>query len=204
MPAYRVYLGFAKLPDADLSQFARLVLNGLTGNPAFPHPAVPLADLAAAQVSFAEALIASNQGGMQTTAVKNAARQALIGLLRLEAYYVQVAMKDDLAVLLSSGFEAASNNRTPSPLSAPVILRIRNEQSTQLALDLQRVDNARAYEVQKMNGTGEWTVAGTFTKARGVVLENLVPGSVYKIQVRAIGGSTGYSPWSNPVSHMSM
>lgn len=203
MPAYRVFLGFAKLSDADLNQFATSVVTAMTDNPAFPDPVVPLADLAAARTAFAEALVASDQGGMQATAAKNAARQTLIGLLRLEAYYVQVAMKDDLTALLSSGFEAASNNRTPSPLPAPAILRIRNEQTTQLALDLRRVENARAYEVQKMNGAGEWTVAGTFTKARGVVLENLVPGSVYKIQARAIGGSTGYSPWSDQVSHMS-
>lgn len=130
MPAYRVNLGFAKLPDADLSQFASTVLTAMTDNPAFPHLAVPLTDLASARTAFAEALAATAQGGMQATAAKNAARLVLTGLLRQMAYYVQVAMEDDLTVLLSSGFEAASNNRTPSPLPAPAILRIRNEQTT--------------------------------------------------------------------------
>ena len=25
---------------------------------------------------------------------------------------------------------------------------------------------------------------------------------VYSVQTRAVGGSTGYSDWSNPISHM--
>jgi hypothetical protein len=37
-----------------------------------------------------------------------------------------------------------------------------------------------------------------------VVLTNLTPGGTYSIQGRAIGGSTGYSDWSDPVSHMAM
>jgi hypothetical protein len=41
-------------------------------------------------------------------------------------------------------------------------------------------------------------------KARRLVLENLTPGTVHAIQVRAVGGSTGYSYWSDPVSHMAM
>ena len=41
-----------------------------------------------------------------------------------------------------------------------------------------------------------------FTQARRVVLTGLTPGTAYTLQVRAIGGSTGYSPWSEPVTHM--
>ena len=35
-------------------------------------------------------------------------------------------------------------------------------------------------------------------------VNGLTPGTNYTFQVRAIGGSTGYSDWSDPVSHMSM
>lgn len=35
-------------------------------------------------------------------------------------------------------------------------------------------------------------------------LNGLTPGTQYQVQVRAIGGSTGYSDWSDSVSHMSM
>jgi hypothetical protein len=33
-------------------------------------------------------------------------------------------------------------------------------------------------------------------------VENLVPGTTYNISARAIGGSDGFSEWSDPVSHM--
>jgi hypothetical protein len=32
----------------------------------------------------------------------------------------------------------------------------------------------------------------------------LTPGTTNRFQVRAIGGSTGYTNWSDPVSHISM
>jgi hypothetical protein len=41
-----------------------------------------------------------------------------------------------------------------------------------------------------------------FTQARKITLPGLTPGQVYSVQSRAIGGSTGYSDWSDPISHM--
>ncbi len=35
-------------------------------------------------------------------------------------------------------------------------------------------------------------------------VSGLTPGGMYLFQVRAVGGSTGYSDWSDPVSHMSL
>ena len=45
---------------------------------------------------------------------------------------------------------------------------------------------------------------GLFTYSRNRVIENLTPDVLYTIQVRAIGGTTGYSDWSDPISHMAM
>jgi len=39
-------------------------------------------------------------------------------------------------------------------------------------------------------------------KVRRRVLENLTPGTVYAVPVRAVGGSTRYSDWSGPVFRM--
>jgi hypothetical protein len=40
------------------------------------------------------------------------------------------------------------------------------------------------------------------SKRRTPTKLNLTPGTNYNIQARAVGGSTGYSDWSDPVSHM--
>jgi hypothetical protein len=187
-----------------LDEFTGAVVAGLTGNPAFTTPAVSIADLTAAQTAFEDAMTAMAQGGTQATADKNAKRDALVALLRTEAQYVQLNGKNDLPTLLSSGFQVNSTNTAQSPLDTPSIVQITNEMSTQLVVRVQGVDNARAYEAQVKNGTGGFLPAGTFTQSRRMILTGLTPGQNYTVQVRAVGGSTGYSDWSDPVSHMAM
>jgi chitodextrinase len=52
------------------------------------------------------------------------------------------------------------------------------------------------------NAPGPWQTAGLFTNSRSMSINGLTPGTTYFFQVRAIGGSTDYSDWSNPVSRM--
>jgi hypothetical protein len=200
---YRVSLGFAKLPDPALDEFTSGVIASLTGNASFPTPPVTLANLGTAQAEYEDALAAAAQGGTQLTAVKNQKRDTLLILLRQVAAYVQGIAGLSLPVLLSSGFEAMSTNRAQSQLGIPSVVSISNEMTGQLAVGLQPVNNARAYEVQYKNGGG-WLPAGVFTQARRIVVPNLTPGTTYSVQARAVGGSTGYSDWSDPVSHMAM
>jgi hypothetical protein len=50
------------------------------------------------------------------------------------------------------------------------------------------------------NVPGSWQSVGLFSSSR-ITIQDLVPGSTYAFQVRAIG-STGRTDWSNPVSRM--
>jgi hypothetical protein len=204
MTNYRVNLGFAEYSDSDLDEFTSGLIASLTGNPAFPASPVTPAELDVLQTVFDNGLAAAAQGGTQLTAVKNAARVVLVTALRKVAAYVQSIASQDLALLLSSGFQANSTSKTQTPLATPNIIQIDNGMSTQLVVRLQGVDNARAYEVQVRNGAGGWLAAGVFTQARGIVIGGLTPGNTYSVQTRGVGGSTGYSDWSDPVSHMAM
>jgi hypothetical protein len=76
--------------------------------------------------------------------------------------------------------------------------------SGQLVLRATPVDNAKVYQVRLTVGTNAPIDGGVFTQARRIVQPNLMPGTTYSVEVRAIGGSTGYSDWSDPVSHMAM
>jgi hypothetical protein len=201
---YRVNLGFAGYSDAGLNEFTTSIIASLTGNASFPAPPVTLTALGALQTAFKNAMAAAAQGGTQLTAVKNAARQALLTALRQEAACVQTIASQNVALLLSSGFQANSTSRTQLPLDTPNIIQIDNGMSTQLVVRVQGVSNGRAYEMQVKNGTGGWQPAGVFTQARGIVLAGLIPGNTYAVQCRAVGGVTGYSDWSDPVSHMVM
>ena len=176
----------------------------MTGNPSFPTPIVSLGSLTAAQVAFNNAIGVASQGGRVATATKNAERETVLALLRQEAAYVQSVAGEDLPMLLTSGFEAVSTTRTRIILPQPVVERVENPQSTKLGLRLQPVPTARAYEVRISYGTTGWQAVGIFTYSRPILIESLTPGTTYTLQARAIGGTTGYSDWSDPVSHMAM
>jgi hypothetical protein len=163
---------------------------------------VPPGTLQAALTTFENSTAAAENGGKLEIAQRNAARAALIALLRQLAPYVESLACEDLTALLSSGFQAVSTTRNRTELEPPVVLEVKNEQSTQLTMRLEPVPLARAYEVRMNYGTNGWQTAGVFTQARKIVLEDLTPGTTYTIQARAIGGTTGSSGWSEPVSHM--
>ena len=200
-PNYRVSLRFVELSDGALDEFTNQVIGSLTGNPSFPTPPVLPPDLTDLDEAFRTA-IKNATGDPQLTAVKDAAREALLDALRKDAAYVQSIANHDLAMLLSSGFAAASKNRAQSPLDTPIILGITNGTSGQLTVQVQPVLNAKSYEIQTSTAPGVWTHADTFPNARHVVIRNLTPGLTYTIQARAVGGSNGHSNWSESISHM--
>ena len=75
---------------------------------------------------------------------------------------------------------------------------------TCLRLRLTSVPNARSYQAQLKVGDGEWQDADIHQQARKLILQGLVPGTLYQIRVRATGGSTGYSGWSMVTSCMAV
>ena len=199
----RVSLDFAGYSDSDLDEFANNVAVCLNNNTSFPTPPVTPEDLGTLSGAFHDAVLAALPGGIQLTAAKNAARENLLDALRKDATYVQGLASHSLEVLLTSGYSANSTNRAQSPLNPPTVTDLENLASTKLLVRLTPITNARSYNVQtNTNGNGTWADAGIYTQARRIVLGNLTPGTTYSVRARAIGGSTGSSDWSAPVSLM--
>ena len=205
----RVLLGFATASDHSLEETAQAVLSNLYDIPAYANPPVTKADLQAALSDFSLAIPAALHGGPLDTADKNNKREVLIRLLRELASFVQAKHENDLAKLLSSGFEAVSTNRASVQLAQPTIKDILNGMSCQLLVRVGPIANAKCYEVRYAliglgGALGPWQGGGLHTSSRSMSIVGLTPGGNYQFQVRAIGGSTGYSDWSDPVSHMSL
>jgi hypothetical protein len=165
--------------------------------------------LDAGLAAFSLAIAAAEQGGPADRADKNNKRVALIDLLYLLADHVQDLHENDLALLLSSGFEAASTNRAQSPLPKPVITGVKPGNSTVMVLSVGRIVNAVAYEPQyALIGAdglaGAWVDGDASTKSRSIVVAGLVPGRSYQFRVRAVGGSTRFSDWSDVVIKMAV
>jgi len=203
MAHYKISLSFAKLPDGELVAFAGNTTVEMTDNLAFVNPGVPLAEMSEATVTFRTDLAASLDGGRIATATKNASRQRLINLLRQQAAYVQSIAGADLAMLVSSGFRAASTNRARMLLPQAVIKNIKAPQSTRLKIVVKPVQSARGYEARYKTENGEYIYAPFCTSSR-LLLNNLVPGVVYTIEARAVGGLASYGDWSNSVSRMAV
>jgi len=206
----RVLTSFTKAADDSLKVFAGTVHTGLTGNPAFPNPTVPLPALEAAIHAFADALVAQAQGGPVATADKKNKRETLVRMLRRLASYVEDNCNDDLATLLSSGFTAASTSHVQAHLAAPFIIQLLNGNTGQLLVKLRKpIANAKCYELRYAavgadGSAGPWQNGGLNSNSRALALNNLTPGTSYIVQVRAVGGSAGYSDWSDATSHMSL
>jgi hypothetical protein len=196
-----------KQSGEQLTIMAEAVISGLTDNPAFPNPTVALKDLQAAADDLKSALAAQVHGGKAATAEKNNKREVLMNLLRTMKHYVEDNCGKDPAVLLSSGFQVASTNRTSSPLGNSSIVNIDVARSTELALKVTPIPRAKFYEVRmaSVNSGGDpgpWQNLALFNKSKRMTIGELTPGTTYAFQVRAVGGSTGYSEWSNSVSRM--
>jgi hypothetical protein len=106
-----------------------------------------------------------------------------------------------LSQILSSGYDVVNTNTTQSPLTQPGF-SVDNSMSGQLTLNLSAVTNAKAYQVQYSIGTGAWQEMGIFPNTKGIILPATIAGTIYNFRIRAVGGSTQYSPWSATMSLM--
>jgi hypothetical protein len=52
--------------------------------------------------------------------------------------------------------------------------------------------------------TGDWLPSVFTGDSQHIIFDGLTAGTTYTVQIRALGGSTGQSDWSDPSSHMSM
>ena len=128
------------------------------------------------------ALAAMAHGGMAATAEKNNKQEVLIALLRKLKHYVEDNCKNDLAVLLSSGFQAASSNRNRSPLANPAILSVDFGNSAELVLKVTPIARAKCYEVRSaaagVNGVpGPGKQPDCSPTRESMTISGLVPGT---------------------------
>jgi hypothetical protein len=204
----RVAVSFARLVDTNLLARATAVYRSLFGNPSFPEPPVDPVVFKAALDTYSTAIATALDKSIHSAAIRQKRREEIVGMMRQLAHYVEVAAGNDAMVVISSGFELASFERTvATSLDQPGIRRIEQGQSGELRVKLSTVHGARSYEVRWAEVGGEQTPAWSSTVVvqtkSATSFGNLKPGTTYAFQVRAFGtaASTG---WSDPATRMSI
>ena len=200
---------FGGMPDADVVSRGMSIVTKMTGNSNFPNPPVDLAGLKTDIDTLSALMAESLDGSRKVIAEKNKQKVAVVKKLRLLGRYVEVACNDDMAVFVSSGFEAASNSKTQSPgVSQNIRSLDHGFNSGDIVIRLRAVPEAVSYELRYAvasaeNGTALlWTTNQPVLGVRKpITLTGLKPGTTYAFQVRSLG-KFGYSDWSDSVTFM--
>jgi hypothetical protein len=185
--------------------FARGVFQGLTGNTAFGTLPAGALTLLGTSIDELEVAIGNVQtGGSTETAIQEQKRLAVNQQLHKLAIFCQENCNDDPAVFKTSGFLLASTSHTSSPLPKCVLRTVTNGATTQLIAEAEPMDNATGWEARTWVGNNPPQHAECLKPTRKMTIINQIPGTLVNVQMRAQGGSTGFSDWSDPVQHMCM
>jgi hypothetical protein len=199
--------GFSGVTDHDVVNRGLSVQTKMTGNLYFPNPPVDLAVLKTDIETLSALMAESLDGSKRVIATKNRQRHVVVKKLRLLGRYVEVACDDDMAIFQTSGFEAASKIRAVTPPLSEKIRKIEHgANSGQLVVWIKSVPGALCYELRYTTATGavpgEWTtLLVTKGTRKPVILNSLIPGSVYAVQARAVGRD-GYTDWTDSLTFM--
>lgn len=113
MRKQKAIIDFSKVKDNDLPEAAYLIYNKMTGNADFPTPPVLMPAYKSAIDEYSDALIKSKDGTKQDTAIKNAKREILLGMITENGNYVNLIANGDLVKLEGSGYPLT---KVPEPI----------------------------------------------------------------------------------------
>ena len=97
-----------------------------------------------------------------------------------------------------------STNRASAPLDQPQGLAVKNGNTGELVASVTPLANSSMYEARAKPDGGDWLPSAFSGNSRRITIDGLTPDTMYTVEVRALGGQTGQSPWSDSTSHVTM
>lgn len=189
-----VITGFSKVRDSELSIRAYSIVEKMKGNPNFPMLAPIVTDVSSALAEYNHACEQAHNGGKDKTAVKKTKRIALVKLLYRLGKYVQLHCNDDMAILLSSGFDARKPwTRRSRVLLPPADFKlVHGPYPGSMKASVKRTPGVKSYVFEyaptPVTEETKWTQMGV--AARAYMLQGLSSGQQYAFRVTGVG----YSP----------
>lgn len=193
--------GFSKLTDDALNTKAEHILASMNGNTNFPDATEKVVSVKAAKEAFNTARIAAVDGGKAKTADKDKKRKLLEKALKELALYVQLNCNNDVAILLTSGYDAQHDGEPIDEPGAPENFKIEaGNNSGSVIASVDSDENARAYVYESAlePETGE-PIWRTELGKRKFTIKNLIAGKKYLFRA-AIKGSSENLVYSEIIS----
>lgn len=214
-------MGFASMTFTNLLLLANGVLKALTGNTSFPNPIPPLSAFSVDLTTFSNALGAAQDGGKNAKAALEKAKKVLVTDLRQLVMYAETNCNDDIATFNTSGFTAKTKPTASGPVGVPGVSLDYGTVPGQIRAAIKSTPSAKSYNLRfgqmpaaSATGSGStsptaptaglspsavpsaWTVLQIGSIKKPVPLNNLVSGTVYAVQVQALGADN-LSAWSD-------
>jgi len=197
----KVKTGVRRMSDTEVLQLVQNIVAGATGKTELANSPVTLAQLGTLSTAGSAALAAESLAvddlAMQRTERADKfveIRAAVDGF----AQYAGVVYNHDKASLQAISLDVANPPTPPGPLPAPGNLQsFTGDLEGTIHLQWEPVPRRDVYVAECASAaTGPWTQVYSGKRAR-TTCDNLTPGAEYFFRVRAQGGTTGTSPWSD-------
>ena len=195
----RAAMNFSAMAHALLVVFATAVLKGLTNNPAFPNPTVPLTTFGDHTTTYSNAVTAALDGGKNARAARDKAKKVVVNDLKQLAMYVETNCNDDMATFITSGFTAKAKPIAAGPVDVPTFKWLDyGTRPGEILAAIKSVTGAKSYNLRFGAGTApsSWTVMNVAAIKKAIPIDNLTSGTLYAFQVQALGAQ-GLSAWSD-------
>lgn len=192
--------GLSGLRAGPLVGKSRHIENEMDGNPHFPTPTPTLQEVSDKRRELEDAISRAATGDKTSISIRNGVHGELESMLKLLAKYVDLTAAGREDVILSSGFEVASNKTAPGTVTRPSDLSVvRSESAGEVKATWKTVKYGKSYIVEVTTTDPalpetKWEKVG-FPTRTSYTHENLTPGTYYWYRVRTVGSvnMSGYS-----------
>jgi hypothetical protein len=187
------------LPVSALLTYALGIVKGMSGNPAFPNPTPPLAEVTSAinALSAAETTALARTKGAVLT--RNAERATLVTLLHTLKAYVQTtadASPDNGAAIITSAGMAVRKTAVRPPRSFQATV---GAVSGSAKVVVPAAAHRACYDREYSTDGGKTWVPGPTTLTAKATITGLPAGTTVQFRYRAVT-KLGEGDWSQPVS----
>jgi len=198
-----IKLSLTRISVMELRSLAFLVADRMDGNPSFPAPVVPPAELRADSEILLDLISIAREGSKLDLLKRNKQVGMVMDMLKHQADYVRTVAQGDPLVLSSSGFALRKERAPITHLGVPQNLRCRiADRPGCVDLRFDSVRGAHAYQIWTCSNDplveSNWKVAGMTTRTRYTVTK-LASAHYHGFRVNAVGAA-GEGAMSNAIT----